>query len=654
MSRVNTIVQSFLTRFVRPERLDAELQLALVRSLYRPIGQIIFSTLMSTVVSLYAYSMTSDRLYLLFATAFGTVGTLRFASLMAFRRFGADATSTPTLTVWEHVAMAGAFGFATIVGVTAGYASWTGIDLMSEFLIVASALSYAAGIPGRNVARKEIVMGQATFTCVPMFVGLAVRCDLPHEIMATIVGLSGILALSLASRLARTAIDGHRADKRLRHMARFDGLTGLLNRNGFLDAMGQTIVAHAAGGRCALVAIDLDRFKEVNDSFGHPAGDRLLVNVGDRIRSRIRPGDFAARIAGDEFHVVLVNVTVTEAEDISKRILEELAKPHSIDTFVIPGSASIGTAMIEADDGVDAIMVRADLALYKSKGKGRGCVTMFTAEIKSEFEHRRRLEEDLPGAIGTDQIFVVYQPIVDTHTGKVRTCEALVRWVHPTLGFVSPAHFIPIAERTGCIHDLGRKVLHRACADAVTWAGEVGVAVNVSPLQFERGDGVVLDIMSALVSSGLPASRLEVEITESIFIGNGDRAKDILRQVNAAGVRVSLDDFGTGYSSLGYVKDFHFDKVKVDKKFTDDLDSPRTMAVVKAVRHMTDDLGIDLVIEGVERATQLACVNAEGIHLIQGYLFSKPLPIDEVRAKIASMSQEADDADDAGRPRLVA
>ncbi len=628
------------------ERLDIDLHLALVRSLYKPFGQIFFSTVMSTCVCAYAHWRTHDDTYAVLALVFLVVGTLRFATLVAFRAAGGVDANSTSLDAWEKLAMTGAFLFASIVGGAAGYASWTGADPTSEFLIVASALSYAAGIPGRNVARREIVMGQALLTCTPMFAGLAARDDFPHWVMATIVGLSGVLALSLASGLARTAIDRHRAEKGLRRMAEYDGLTDLRNRNGFMGALASAIAAHDQGGRLALVAIDLDRFKEVNDTHGHAAGDRVLVEVARRVEAATRAVDVAARIAGDEFHVILADVDQEEADAIAKRVLEALSRPHYLDAVTVPGGASVGTAMVERGDDVNALMVRADLTLYKSKHSGRGRATMYTAGIKSEFERRRTLELDLPRDIETDRIHVAYQPIVEVASERVRCCEALVRWNHEKLGNVPPDQFVGIAERTDCIHALGRKVLMQACVDAMGWPADVSVAVNVSPVQFERGDTLLLDVMSALATSGLPSGRLVVEVTESMLIGNKDRARDIIDRIRAVGVRVSLDDFGSGFSSLGYLGEFQFDKVKIDKTFTDKIPaSERTLAIIRAVRHMSRDLGMDVVIEGVENEEQVDVIRAEGIGYVQGYVYSRPLALAAATDKITAMDRAADERD---------
>lgn len=615
--------------------LDPDLHQSLVDSLYRPFGQIAFSTVISTGIGILAHERTGDAAYAWFALAFAVVGGIRFLLLCAYWATERRGHRMLSVDAWEFLAFGGAIGFALIVGSIAGYAAWDGTDPIAEILIVSTALSYVAGIAGRNVARRGIVIGQTCFACLPFLAGLIARADAAHLILASIVALNGILAISLCTGLARTIVERHRATKELTFMAKFDGLTRLLNRNGFLIQIGDTIAERAGSGRCWLLAVDLDRFKEVNDTYGHSAGDDLLYNVGQRIVTSIGAGDYAARIAGDEFHVVMVDSDKEDAVRTSELILESLRQPHQAQGQKISSAASLGLALAEHGDDINSLMVRADLALYKSKEQGRGRLTVFAEAIKREFEERKRLEEELALSLDTDEIFVAYQPIVDAETGQIDTCEALARWVHPEMGFVSPAVFIPTAERTGLINALGDKVLRRACSDAVAWGGAMKVAVNVSVSQFERGDLFALDVIRILGETGLPPHRLELEITESVLVTNSEGTLRTLTLLVEAGVRISLDDFGTGFSSLGYVKDFPFNKVKIDRSFASTaLDNARSLAVIRAIRQMTRDLDIDLVVEGIETAEQLGCMLENDIRLIQGYLFSKPVPAEAIKGML--------------------
>ena len=645
MSEVLLDDSTLLSRLLRRQLLDHELQLSLVRSLFRPVRQIAFSIVLSFVVMMYAIQASGDATYLVLGTLMFVVGLMRLASMVAFDLMSGHEADLRRLDAWENVALVGALVFASLVGTAAGYASWSRLDPEAEVLVVASGLSYVAGIAGRNVARREIVIGQAVCACVPMFIGLVSRGDASHYIMASIVALSGILALSLATRLAKTLIEGNRAEKdrcemegKLRLQAEFDSLTGLRNRNGFMARLGSMLAEGGAADRRALVLIDLDGFKQVNDRLGHHMGDRVLCEVGRRITESVRPGDVAARISGDEFHVMLRDVDAATADEIARRIHAELSRPHAMGTVVVAGAASMGVAMVEEGDDAEAVMLRVDLALYASKAEGRGRVTMFTDGIRADYVRRKQLEEDLPAAIATDRVFLNYQPIVDPRTNRVRSCEALVRWDHPTLGPVNPMEFVGVAERTGCIDDLGRKVLRQACFDALSFPEGVSVAVNVSPAQFHKGVGVVGDVAMALAESGLSATRLEVEITESVFLGDKPRVQAVLSGIASLGVRVALDDFGEGQTSLGHLQDYEFHKLKLDKKFTDALPgNARTLAIVRGIVGMAADIGLDVVMEGVEHPSQRDCVAALGINLIQGYLYSRPLPLPQALAKVESL-----------------
>jgi diguanylate cyclase (GGDEF)-like protein len=428
-----------------------------------------------------------------------------------------------------------------------------------------------------------------------------------------------------------------RASQKIEHMAMFDGLTGLPNRAQFNDRLAAMI--RACGDRrrpLSVLSIDLDCFKEINDTLGHPMGDKLLCEVAGRLAATVRDGDVVARFGGDEFVIILaptpeaLGAEALNLDAICEKLIAAVSAPHDIDGHTIIVSASIGTASFPHDAAsVDAIMQYADLALYHSKARGRSCFQHFDVSMEEKATRRRQIETDLRAAIANGELEVFYQPIVDTRTRRVNTFEALLRWRHPVHGLVSPVVFIPIAEETGLIVEIGEWALNRACRDAATWPGTIRVAVNFSPIQFRRCNVATL-VARALAASGLAASRLEVEVTETVLIRDAEAALAVFHDLALLGARLSLDDFGTGYSSLSYLNRFPFHKIKIDRAFVIDLDNPKCLAVVNAVRQLAAHLDLSLVAEGVETIDQLELLSKLGVHELQGFLFGKPKPHAEI------------------------
>ncbi|WP_237479697.1 EAL domain-containing protein [Lichenibacterium dinghuense] len=418
------------------------------------------------------------------------------------------------------------------------------------------------------------------------------------------------------------------------HLARYDALTGMLNRRAFRDA----VEAGAdAPGLPAVLFVDLDRFKQVNDTLGHLIGDRLVVAVADRLRAAAGPDALLARIGGDEF--VLYRSFpggLPEAERVAVRVIGRLSEPYEIEGQRITVGASIGIAgSVEPGLDIDAMLRDADLALYQAKADGRGLCRVFRDDMKVAAEQRRRTEEDLRGAVERGELEVFYQPIYDVVADRVAVCEALLRWRHPVRGFVSPGEFIPIAEEAGLIGDIGRWVLVQACAECAAWPQGVAVAVNVSAAQFRRGDAVAA-IRDALDATGLPAERLEVEITESVMIDDKQGAAAMLEDIAAMGVGVSLDDFGTGYSSLSYLHSLPFSKVKVDQSFLRGADlGERALLLLRNICNLCADLGMAVVMEGVETQEQMELlIGRTEVRLVQGYLLGRPMPASDIRARL--------------------
>jgi diguanylate cyclase (GGDEF)-like protein/PAS domain S-box-containing protein len=434
------------------------------------------------------------------------------------------------------------------------------------------------------------------------------------------------------------------AEAKISHMARYDALTGLPNRTYFRDQLDKALgPTRHSGKSCAVLFIDLDQFKQVNDTLGHPCGDQLLCAVADRLRKIIRDTDLVARFGGDEFVVFQSPVKhPKEASSLAKNIVKWLGEPYEIEGHHVVIGASIGIAITPHEAiSADHLLKNADMALYRAKSDGRGTWRFFEPDMAAQAQARRSLELDLRTALNNNAFKVFYQPLVNLKTRRITTCEALLRWPHPERGMVPPAEFIPIAEEMGLIHDIGRWVLKQACVEALEWPQNVRVAVNLSPMQFRRGD-VVGDVREALTLSGLEPNRLEVEITESVLLQDTPLTRSALHQLRELGVRISLDDFGTGYSSLSYLHSFPLQKVKIDRSFLEGLgSSDRPVTLLHGVARLSAELGMSVVVEGIETEEQLALISTEeGIEEAQGYLFSPPIPGRQIRKLLRATSVE--------------
>jgi diguanylate cyclase (GGDEF)-like protein len=423
------------------------------------------------------------------------------------------------------------------------------------------------------------------------------------------------------------------AEARISHLARYDELTALPNRVNFRDEIGRLLaIQRDADQLSALLFVDLDQFKQVNDTLGHPCGDQLLCAVADRLREMLRPEDFVARFGGDEFVVFQQNIRSSEdASTLARRIVDRLSERYKIDNHLVEIGASVGIAMTSRGVSADTLLKNADMALYRAKADGRGTFCFFRDEMAQTVEARRILELDLRKALANEEFELYFQPLVNLKSGRIGTCEALLRWNHPVRGTVSPIDIIPVAEDMGLIVDLGRWILRKACMECMKWPEAVSVAVNFSPQQFHQRD-VLSEVRYALEVSGLPADRLEIEITESSLLRNTQLTHDVLSQLHALGVRISLDDFGTGYSSLSYLHNFPLQKVKIDRSFLEGIDSDRPLTLLRGVARLSADLGMSVVVEGIETNEQLELISADGtITEAQGYLFSRPVPAVRVR-----------------------
>jgi diguanylate cyclase (GGDEF)-like protein/PAS domain S-box-containing protein len=426
--------------------------------------------------------------------------------------------------------------------------------------------------------------------------------------------------------------DRKQSEARIAHLAHYDALTDLPNRVFFREQLDQALKRIRRGEKLAVLFLDLDKFKGVNDTLGHQGGDELLKTVAGRLQGCVRETDIVARLGGDEFAIVQTDVTDASAvTELAERIHGVLRQFCELQGNRFSMDASIGIAMAPADGTeADQLLKNADLAMYGAKADGRGTYRFFEAEMDAHIKARRALEFDLRQAIMCGEFELHYQPLVNIRERKITGCEALMRWRHPKRGLVSPTEFIPVAEDAGIVNQLGEWALRTACAEAVTWRDDIVVTVNVSPVQF-KNDSLVQLVISALAESGLPAQRLELEITESVLLHDNEATLRILRQLKQLGVRISMDDFGTGYSSLNYLRRFPFDKVKIDRCFIEHIAGDAgSLAIVQAVISIAKSRDIATTAEGVETKEQLELLRALGCTEMQGFLFCNAKPAAEL------------------------
>jgi diguanylate cyclase (GGDEF)-like protein len=477
----------------------------------------------------------------------------------------------------------------------------------------------------------------AQFAWTPQQPGAEIVSSVVPFVTVALAGFA-LLAAFVLRYMRRTAVAIAAGETRLRHLAMHDPLCGLPNRIFFSERLEAVIEEVRAGSTAAAVFyIDLDHFKDVNDTLGHHVGDELIRNVTLRLSHTLRAGDLVARLGGDEFAIISsIGDDREKMQSMAQRIIAALCAPYAINRQNIVIGASIGIAVIDANCGAAADIMRyADMALYRAKSEGRNRACIYDAVMDAELSNRKLLEGDLREAIETDALEVYYQPIVNNSGEIIVGVEALCRWTHPTRGVIPPSEFIPAAEHSGLIIELGAWVLRRAMLDGKAWPG-LSVAVNVSPLQFRRTD-FAETVERTLAETQFDPSRLELELTESVLLGNVDSAEAGMLRVKALGVKLALDDFGTGYSSLLYLRRFPFDKLKIDRSFVLSIEKAAdAAAIVHAVVSLGRGLGMKVTAEGVETADQQLFLRAAGVHCMQGYRFGRPMPAAQITERLAA------------------
>ena len=428
------------------------------------------------------------------------------------------------------------------------------------------------------------------------------------------------------------------SEVKIEYMAHHDALTDLANRVLLNDRLEHALGRVQHGEMVAVHHLDLDQFKAVNDTFGHPCGDKLLRIVAERLRGLVGEADTIARMGGDEF--VIVQATIADPADatsLAQRVIDALSEPYDIDGQQAVIGVSIGISVGPGDgSSPDKLLRNADLALYRAKSDGRGTFRFFEPVMDLQMQTRRIMEQDLRKALPAGEFELHYQPVVNLASKEISGFEALIRWNHPSKGMISPADFIPLAEEIGFIVPMGEWVIRQACATAAQWPDDLHVAVNISAIQF-RSPGLMQVIVSALAASGLAPTRLEIEITECVLLHNKEATLAVLHQLRALGIRIAMDDFGTGYSSLTYLQSFPFDKIKIDRSFVKNItENSSSLNIVRAVAALANGMGMTATAEGVETAEQLHSIASEGCTEMQGFLFCRPLPAAEIERQFLS------------------
>jgi diguanylate cyclase (GGDEF)-like protein len=508
----------------------------------------------------------------------------------------------------------------------------------------------SAVIPWRPTIALVLAICALHFTAM----GAVTVVPIGHARPEAALDRNGLVALVLSGSLLVVAIgffvvlfdrvtERERAASKIAHLAYHDALTGLSNRSVLEHHLCRNIeLAQSTGEFLAVICVDLDGFKAVNDTHGHAAGDQLLIQVAGRLQSVLRQEELIARVGGDEF--IIVQKGGSQPRDAglaAERIIKALEEPFIIFGATITIGASVGIGIFPKDaSSATELTKKADAALYRAKDSGKGAAQFYDASIGATLQHRQTVALALAGAIREQQFKLFYQPILNLGTGSIEGLEALLRWEHPELGDIDPELFISVAEERALIHDVGMWALKQACRDAAGWHQPVTIAVNFSPIQFLR-PGLSSRVATVLEETGLDPHRLEIEVTENVLLSQPEQALKIFRELKTLGVRISLDDFGTGYSSLSYFREFPFDKVKIDRSFVADLDGFSSKEIVRSVLELSRSLGISVVAEGVETTAQLKTLRELGCELVQGYLVSRPQPVGKFEAILFHRARRA-------------
>ena len=609
-----------------------EVRRSLIETLFASSTSLGIGAVTGAAVSLALAVATGDPWLGATAIAIAVTGAARVthAVFLHDARESASEAGTRSEVLYE----VGAWAFALLLGLFTFLTLHRSGDPIHHLVAATTTIGYAAGICGRNAGRPVIAIGQLALAAGPSALALLVSGEWLRVVLGTVIAvfIVGMVDITLQTYSAvLKAMSATHEQKRLtarfERLARYDTMTGLENRGAFQERLQAEIAGiEESQDQLAVLWIDLDKFKEINDSLGHPTGDRVLCTVARQLSSIVDGRGSAARFGGDEFVLLVRGRKDGFVEELAQEVMRALSVPVSVEGASIQVTGSIGAAIAPLQ-GTDAesLLQHADMALYHAKANGRNDFCMFEASMQEEFLETRKLESALKVAIERGELEVHYQPIVNVKTGRINCCEALLRWNHPELGPVSPSRFIPLAESSGLISPISQWVLGQACAAAARWPDDVAVAVNMSPALL-KDLHLSHMILSALYMSGLPARRLELEITESVLLEETAQSNSLIREFQKIGLKLAIDDFGTGYSSLVYLKKYRFDKIKIDTSFIADvMRSREARAIVHALVGLADELDMEIVAEGIENETQLRYVSGAGCTGAQGFFLGRPV-----------------------------
>ena len=645
--------------------LAAAVRIALIKALYSSHLSLIIGAATGLAISaMVSWYCPSPWIYacgvLISATAL-----LRVLSFGMFKPGSADANAR----IWERIYEAGAFAYALFVGQLTFLTFVTTDDLRMQLVTAFTSTCYAAGATGRNTGRPLLALSQLLLCSLPLSVVPFLKPSLP-TIFVSVVNLLFILVLiDLTLRTYKTVLDAFvDRQEKLRmatvyeHLSKTDPLTGIDNRTILKTNLDKLL--EEAQTRIAILWLDLDRFKQINDTLGHATGDAVLRTISHRLSIMHERGGRIARFGGDEFIVTLPVRDENEAVATADELIEAIRQPVTINNIQVDISGSIGISISGDDSDSDELLRHADVALYEAKAGGRNCVRLFDPEMERRLLENKQIERDLKKALANNEMEVHYQPVVDLHDFRIKGFEALLRWHHPTNGNVPPSLFIPISEGSNTIGPITEWVLMESCLQAMSWPGDITVAVNISAVLLT--DRTLPNVVSdTLLKSGLPPRRLHLEITETALLADDPDVRYVLDMLKRIGTSLSLDDFGTGFSSLSHLCRYRFDSIKIDRSFLNNVESrSESRAVIQAVSGLASSLDLTVVAEGIETFEQLQYVVKQGCSAGQGYFFAKPMPASAVLPYLATADEElalftkdeviAAEAGRKGKPRKVA
>jgi len=621
--------------------IEDEVRASLVGSLYGSRSSLVIGAVSSSGVSVLIARQTGDVWLTACAICICVLATGRIIASQLYNR---RRTGIPPATMrWEKCFALCAWCYSMLLGLLAALTLLRSTDTILDLLAVTTTIGYAAGISARNAGRPKIALGQLGLAVIPVTSTLFFLPSPVGWALACVIIMFAIAMLDITMR-THDVILGAMISARERanfaeiqaELARQDSLTSLANRMGFVEHLQTGLDALGGIDRLAVYWFDLDRFKSINDTYGHLAGDALLTEIGKRLKAEFTcSGCTAARFGGDEFAIVVHLNDETDEEAIGRRILELVAQPLDFNGSRLAVTASVGVALVKGETPTtDALLARADLALYRAKADGGGQVCFYQAAKDELIQRRRMLESELRFALHRGEFELFYQPIVSLVSNRITSCEALLRWNSRSLGLVPPAEFVPIAEQINLMGAIGEWALREACQEASRWPDNIRVAVNVSAVQLRNHRFPAL-VRSALDASGLAAGQLELEVTETMLLEDDQGTLKVLRSINELGVRTTLDDFGTGFSTLSYLAKFPFQTLKIDGCFVADLDhGSASMAIIQTVVELATALGLDTVVERIETRAQLDQVARARCSAGQGYLFYQPMRAVNLRVEL--------------------